>query len=105
MCYEISRIQELCDERGWSHYKLAKKMDSQPSNIYNLMRRPSTPSVDTLRRACSAFGITMEQFYHTDQSTCIADPKQVAILKKYLKLTQEKRRMVESFIEGLDSAE
>ena len=29
MSYELERIEELCQERGWSHYRLALEMDKQ----------------------------------------------------------------------------
>ena len=28
MSYELERIEELCRERGWSHYRLALEMDT-----------------------------------------------------------------------------
>lgn len=104
MCFEVERIQQLCRERDWTPYRLAQEMKLTPSNVYNLLSRPSTPSVYTLRKVCTALGISMEQFYHTEESTCIADPQQAAILKKYLMLSREKRGMVESFMEGLDKS-
>lgn len=27
MSFELDRIEELCNDRGWSHYRLAKEMD------------------------------------------------------------------------------
>ena len=33
MSYELERIEELCRERGWSHYRLALEMDTSPNNI------------------------------------------------------------------------
>ena len=36
MSYELERIEELCRERGWSHYRLALEMDTSPNNIGNL---------------------------------------------------------------------
>ena len=39
MSYELERIEELCRERGWSHYRLALEMDTSPNNIGNLFRR------------------------------------------------------------------
>lgn len=101
MSDEIKRILKLCDERNWTKYRLAKKMDVPPSNIYSLMRRTSTPGIATLKKACEAFGITMEQFYHSEETTCIAEPYQVEMLKKYLRLTKEKRMKVDGFIDAL----
>lgn len=28
MSFELERIEELCQERGWSHYRLAIEMDT-----------------------------------------------------------------------------
>ena len=39
MSYELERIEELCRERGWSHYRLALEMDTSPNNIGNLDRK------------------------------------------------------------------
>ena len=45
MSYELERIEELCRERGWSHYRLALEMDTSPNNIGNLFRRTTVPSI------------------------------------------------------------
>lgn len=29
MSFELDRIEELCNDRGWSHYRLAKEMDTR----------------------------------------------------------------------------
>ena len=48
MSYELDRIEELCRERGWSHYKLAKEMN-------DYFHRHHTPKVKTgtFCNACS----------------------------------------------------
>ena len=61
MSYELERIEELCRERGWSHYRLALEMDTSPNNIGNLFRRTTVPSIPTIRRICEVMGITMAQ--------------------------------------------
>ena len=33
MSFELDRIEELCNDRGWSHYRLAKEMDISPNSI------------------------------------------------------------------------
>lgn len=48
MSYELERIEELCRERGWSHYRLALEMDTSPNNIGNLFRRTTVPSIPTV---------------------------------------------------------
>ena len=82
MSFELDRIEELCRDRGWSRYRLAKEMNVSPNSIGNLFRRTSVPSVPTLRHICRALGITISQFYGTDG------------------LTGDKQK-VEGYIEGL----
>lgn len=45
MSFELDRIEELCNDRGWSHYRLAKEMDISPNSIGNLFRRTTVPSI------------------------------------------------------------
>ena len=33
MSFELDRIEELCNDRGWSHYRLAKEMEISPNSI------------------------------------------------------------------------
>ena len=48
MSYELERIEELCRERGWSHYRLALEMDTSPNNIGNLFRRTTVSQYTTI---------------------------------------------------------
>ena len=63
MSFELDRIEELCNDRGWSHYRLAKEMDISPNSIGNLFRRTSIPSVPTIRHICEAMGITIRYLH------------------------------------------
>lgn len=101
MGFELTRIEQLCKERGWSHYKLAKEMEIPANNISNLFRRSSTPSIYTLRKICDAFGITMSQFFLENQDYVIANENQLTILKKYMLLTGEQKKMAEAYIDGM----
>lgn len=101
MGFELMRIDELCRERGWSHYRLAKEMGIAANNINNLFRRTSTPSVYTLRKVCGAFGITMSQFFLDKEDRVVINGNQAAVLKKYLMLTIEQRKLAEAYIDGM----
>ena len=86
MSYELERIEELCRERGWSHYRLALEMDTSPNNIGNLFRRTTVPSIPTIRRICEVMGITMAQFYSTDGVQVTLNEQQRRIMDLYDKL-------------------
>ena len=57
------KLKKLLDERGWTEYRLAKESKLSESTITNIFRRNATPSIPTLEAICSAFGITLSQFF------------------------------------------
>ena len=57
------RIRELMAQRQWSEYRLAIASGLSQSTIANIFSRNTTPSITTLESICSAFGITLAQFF------------------------------------------
>lgn len=103
MSFELERIEELCRERGWSHYRLAIEMDTSPNNIGNLFRRTTVPSIPTIRRICEVMGITMSQFYSTDGVRMTLTREQKQILSLYDRLATVDKSRAESYMEGLSA--
>lgn len=103
MSFELDRIQELCDARGWSHYRLAKEMDTSPNNIGNLFRRTSIPSIPTIRRICEVMGITIAQFYSTDGTQVTLTPQQKKMLDLFDHLDPANKLKAEAYMEGLSA--
>lgn len=101
MSYELERIEELCAERGWSHYRLAMEMDTSPNNIGNLFRRTTVPSIPTIRRICDVMGITMAQFYSSDGARLTLTEQQKRLLDLYDRLTPTDKSRAEAYMEDL----
>ena len=101
MSYELDRIDELCRERGWSHYRLALEMDTSPNNIGNLFRRTTVPSIPTLRRICEVMGITLAQFYSTDGCQVTLNQDQQALLGIYDILDSVGKERAKAYLKGL----
>jgi Predicted transcriptional regulators len=57
------RIRQLMDDRNWSEYRLAKETGLPSSTIANIFYRNTIPGILTLETTCSAFGITLSQFF------------------------------------------
>ena len=66
MSFELDRIEELCNDRGWAITALQREMDISPKQHRNLFRRTTMPCIPTLRHICQVFGISMGGFYSTD---------------------------------------
>ena len=101
MSFELDRIEELCKDRGWSHYRLAKEMDISPNSIGNLFRRTTVPSIPTIRHICQVFGISMGEFYSTDGSQAVLSKQQEYLLELYNQLGPSNRLRAEAYLEGL----
>lgn len=61
------KLHLLMQERGWSEYRLSKESGLSESTIANIFRRNTIPSITTLESICSAFGITLSQFFAEDE--------------------------------------
>ena len=59
----LKRINRLRLDRGWSVYRLANEAGLAQSTIINMFNRETLPSITTLECICSAFGITMSEFF------------------------------------------
>ena len=58
-----SRLRQLMAERGWKAYRLAKESGLSESTLANIFKRNTVPSISTLESVCSAFGISLAQFF------------------------------------------
>lgn len=90
----IKRIDELKNERGWSDYTLASKSGLSSSTIANMHRRRTVPSVATLNMICSAFGITLSQFFNEDNECIPVNDEQADFIKKWSMLTDSQKKIV-----------
>ena len=65
----LDRIQELCDERNWSYYQLAKVSGIAYSTLSTMINKHNMPSLPTLQKLCSGFGISITDFFDPGNSS------------------------------------
>lgn len=94
----INRITELTNERGWSTYKLAAKSGLSSSTIANMYRRHTIPSISTLESICSAFGITLSQFFAENTDAVPLTPEQKKMFDQWANLTPPQKQLIENLI-------
>lgn len=86
--YTLNRIKELCDERGWSIYRLAKEADI-PYSLNNIFVRNTHPTVPTLEKICCGLKISLSEFF---DSNTPCDFK-----LRYNTLSSEEMLLIETF--------
>lgn len=97
----IKRIDFLMKEHNWSDYKLAIESGLSSSTIANIHRRNTVPSISTLEAICSAFGITLAQFFTEDYYTVQLSNEQMDLFNRWISLTDTQKELIYKLIQEL----
>lgn len=97
----IERIKSLCDSRSWTVYRLSRESGITYSTLCTMLNKGNSPSMSTLSKICSGFGISMRQFFDTDDDTALLTTAEKAHLLKWGRLTGKNQDAVDSYIQFL----
>lgn len=97
----ISRIKELCEERNCSYYELAKRSEIPYSTLNTMMLKSNSPTLPTLMKLCSGFGITLPQFFDAGYSDVDLTKKQQECLSLFDTLSPEEQSLAITYMKGL----
>ena len=97
----IKRIDMLMKERNWSDYKLSAESGLSSSTIANIHRRNTVPSISTLESICSAFGITLAQFFTEDSNTVQLNTEQQDLFNQWIALTDNQKDLIYQLIKEM----
>ena len=87
------RINELMQERGWTEYRLVKESNLPASTVANIFHRKSVPSIATLENICDAFGISLCQFFATDNMFSLNE-EQALLVQRWSTLNNEQKHVI-----------
>lgn len=93
--YVIEHIKEICKERGWSIYKLAKKSNIPYSSLNAMIKHNHIPTINNLIKICSGLEITLSEFFY--------QPTQCDITNAFNNLDFHSKQLVIAYIYGLSS--
>ena len=96
-----SRLQALMDERGWTIYRVAKEADIPWSTVRNMFKRNTEPSITTLECICRGLGITLSQFFDTENQMGLTHEQRQLIEQWNLLKESDKRHLI-GIIESLN---
>ena len=97
----LKRIQELCDERNWSYYQLAKVSGITYSTLNSMINKNNMPSLSTLEKLCHGFGISITDFFEPDKNSSHLTKDQAECLSLYTALSPEDKALAIAFLKGL----
>lgn len=97
----IQHIQDLCKERSWTYYRLAKEADIPYSTLNNMVNRTNIPTIPTLQKLCDAFGITLADFFLDEPDALQLTEGQQEIITLDNNLSLEKKKILKAYMKGL----
>lgn len=97
----IKRIDDLMKEHNWSDYKLASESGLSSSTIANIHRRNTVPSISTLEAICSAFGITLSQFFADNMQSVQLNKDQMDLFNQWISLTDKQKQIIYDLIKEM----
>ena len=90
----LGRIRQEEEKRGWSDYKLAESSGLTPSTISTWLNRGIEPGIASIEKVCAGFGISLSEFFQTDDEPYSLTDDQKQLLELWLRLLPEQRKAV-----------
>ena len=98
----LSKIQAEKTKRGWSEYTLSKNSGIPQTTISTWYRNNLQPNVASIERICSAFNMTLSQFFCKDDSILIElTEEQMLLLNAWSALTKHQQSTLLEFIKTI----
>ena len=97
----LATITEYREERGWTEYQLAEHSGLPQSTISSWYRKNMMPTIPSLEKICTAFGITLSQlFAEGDVPVSLTDSQQ-KLLARWSRLTADQQSVVFALIDKM----
>lgn len=98
----IQRIKDLCVERGYSYYELAKRSNIAYSTLNTMILKNNPPTLPTLNKLCEGFGITLIQFFNTEETSTVSlTDTQKECLALFMTLSPSDQALAIAYMKGL----
>lgn len=97
----LERIKDMCRERKFSCYELARRSGIPYSTLNTLFLKGTQPSLPTLCKICTGLGITLQQFFSQDSDVQTLTEAQKECLSLFSILSAEEQALAIAYMKGL----
>ena len=97
----LDKIVKYREERGWTEYQLAERSGLPQATISSWYRKNMLPTVPSLKKVCTAFGITLSQLFADGDRTVSLTESQYKLLEAWSKLNEEQQAVIFALIEKM----
>ena len=99
--YIIAKMEQLCEKKNISRYRLAQKSGIAQSSISTLLNRKSVPTIQTLEKICDGLDITLAQFFTEDEEYPDLTSDQKQLLSDWNAMDDHQKELVKAYIQGV----
>lgn len=97
----LSAITAYREDRGWTEYQLAERSGLPQSTISSWYRKKMVPTLPSLEKICSAFGITLSQLFAEGEAAVSLTDSQRKLLERWSRLSAEQQAVVFALIDKM----
>lgn len=97
----LATISAHREARGWTEYHLAERSGLPQSTISSWYRKDMVPSVPSLEKICTAFGITLSQLFADDTEAIYLTEDQQKLLTCWNRLSKEQKEALLVLMENM----
>ncbi|MBR5023268.1 MAG: helix-turn-helix transcriptional regulator [Oscillospiraceae bacterium] len=90
----LATITKHREERGWTEYQLAEHSGLPQSTISSWYRKKLIPTIPSLEKICSAFGITLSQLFAEENTAVSLTASQKKLLDRWNRLSEDQQNAV-----------
>lgn len=99
--YVAERLKELCGKHHMTKYRLSQLTGMSQTALANILEKGSIPTIPTIERICSVFGITVSQFFAKEGERLDLTKEQEELLDLWDMLDKKERDILVAFIRTL----
>ena len=97
----LATITKYREERGWTEYQLAEHSGLPQSTISSWYRKNLIPTIPSLEKICSAFGITLSQLFAEGDTIGSLTASQKKLLDRWARLSEDQQSAVFMLIDKM----
>ena len=97
----LTTITQYRQARGWTEYQLAERAGLPQSTISSWYRKNMIPTIPSLEKICTAFGITLSQLFAEGDAPVSLTESQRKLLERWAKLREDQQAVVLSLIDKM----
>lgn len=97
----LATITEYRENRGWTEYQLAEHSGLPQSTISSWYRKNMIPTIPSLEKICTAFGITLAQLFAEGNAPVSLTDSQKKLLDRWARLNEDQQAVVFALIDKM----